>query len=689
MFRQLVDRKFFLPIIFSLPFILLGFITIRVVQLNGQTDIDDRANQLRTDITDPIRQELQEYLKIPYKVNQANAQYIENNEFDFKESGEFSDSDFDKLRELFSQRLQEQEFKQRVDNNYLGTVKDYFVSMEWSQKQKGQYGLVVNEFTKKEFPRSTQTQFPQEAKQRTVKLNPLERPWYKTGKDEGCEQPAWTEVYSDRTSGQPVISAVSAICNESGEVIAVLASDFLFSQINNFVKNLTKTSIFVETLIIERETEKLVATSRNAEIFTTTNEGEREQITATKSENPLIRKVAEKVIEEVDPECQGVQELSQIDDKGEKQFIQFFCTKGMIDLDWLVAVIIPENEIKEENNSKFVQDALLLAFLLIAMMAALPVIFVIYSNYKEKLIKAANRFVPWDFLENQASLNTDFFGAELGTQVTKDNMTIMFADIRSFTSMSEKMEPEEIFNLINNYLSKVSPAIRKHKGIVDKYIGDGIMALFPEPKSADNAIQAAVEMQQAVGEFNQDYKKDIRIGIGLHTGKLMLGIIGEPERLEVTVISDAVNVASRVEGLNKRYGAGIIISKKTLDIVSDRNIFKDGLRELGEVKVKGRDKPVSVFEIYLADKPNVVEKKNLTKQDFALGIASYRRREFPEAQRIFEKILQINPEDKAAQYYKDESSSNSPSTEELFGQMRGKVKYFEDLVTPTTEEWGE
>ncbi|MEK7433478.1 MAG: response regulator, partial [Cyanobacteriota bacterium] len=267
-----------------------------------------------------------------------------------------------------------------------------------------------------------------------------------------------------------------------------------------------------------------------------------------------------------------------------------------------------------------------------------------------KINYSYGKFVPREFLK--------FLGREsiievkLGEQVQL-NMTIMFSDIRSFTSLSEKMTPEENFNFLNSYLSKVSPVIRKNDGFIDKYIGDGIMALFP--KEPENAIDSALEMLVQVKILNKERKEknldDINIGIGIHTGSLMLGTIGEDERMESTVISDAVNLSARMEGLTKSYSASIIISEQTLNELKNKEKYK--YRFLGKVQVKGKNKYVSIFEIYDTSDSELLDLRNKSENYFNEAIKSYYNREFNKSVEFFEKVLEINPKDKVAYFYLD------------------------------------
>jgi two-component system sensor histidine kinase ChiS len=268
---------------------------------------------------------------------------------------------------------------------------------------------------------------------------------------------------------------------------------------------------------------------------------------------------------------------------------------------------------------------------------------------------AYGRFVPHDFLR--------FLGREsivdvrLGDQIQKE-MTVLFSDIRSFTTISEAMTPQENFNFINSYLSRVSPVIRAHQGFIDKYIGDAIMALFPE--SADDAVRAAVEMQKQVIIYNQQrqlsHYPPITIGIGLHAGTLMLGTIGEQERMESTVIADAVNLASRLEGLTKVYGAGILVSDSILERLGKREKYM--CRFVDRVAVKGKKSAVSVFEIYDADTEQSIELKQETATEYQRGLELYFEQNFTKAQKIFNKICERNPQDKLAEIYCKRSLKN-------------------------------
>jgi CheY-like chemotaxis protein/class 3 adenylate cyclase len=266
----------------------------------------------------------------------------------------------------------------------------------------------------------------------------------------------------------------------------------------------------------------------------------------------------------------------------------------------------------------------------------------------ERKITTFHKFVPIEFLK---LLNLEEYeDIELGNCVEK-NMTIMFSDIRSFTTISEGMTPVGNFNFINSYLSLMEPIINQHHGFIDKYIGDAIMALFPT--SADHAVQAAIDMLKKLVEYNltrdNTERPIINIGIGVHTGNLMLGTVGGQNRMDGTVISDAVNLASRIEGLTKTYNTPLLITEETYKQLT--NISQYHIRIIDRVTVKGKTKAVTVYEVFDADSPSSLALKSETLSDFELGFNSFHGKQFDKALACFDKVLKVNENDKTAQVY--------------------------------------
>lgn len=262
------------------------------------------------------------------------------------------------------------------------------------------------------------------------------------------------------------------------------------------------------------------------------------------------------------------------------------------------------------------------------------------------------KFVPYEFIGSLGhKVITD---VKLGDQVEK-NVTVLFTDIRDYTSLSEQMTPEQNFQFVNSYNARMGPIIRNHNGFINQYLGDAIMALFPE--SAEKSLHAAIEMQRNIREFNILQKEKnlpgIRMGIGMHTGPLIMGITGDKDRLDATTISDTVNTASRIESLTKYYKAGIILSEFTLQQIAYPAIFH--LRYLGKVQVKGKQSSVGIHECFSSDSEEQVNKKERTLLFFNEGIQHYLNRSFANAIKCFEYVTGINPEDYTAQFFLDNS----------------------------------
>ncbi len=256
-----------------------------------------------------------------------------------------------------------------------------------------------------------------------------------------------------------------------------------------------------------------------------------------------------------------------------------------------------------------------------------------------RLSEANSRFVPDEFLDNLGKKS--IVDIELGDHVER-HMTVVFTDIREFTKISEALNPEENFEFINTYLAGIVPIIQKNGGFIDKFIGDSVMALFPDDAGA--AITTVFEFEDFLEEFNTVQKEKgkhrVRIGTGIHTGHMILGTIGHSNRLETTVVSDAVNTASRIEGLSKYYGAKVIATEATLLEVG-KNAFH--YRFLDKVQVKGKSKSVEVYEFL---SPRESEKLSYL-EDYKKGIALIRNRKVQAAGQLFSELNKKHPEDKA------------------------------------------
>jgi len=258
--------------------------------------------------------------------------------------------------------------------------------------------------------------------------------------------------------------------------------------------------------------------------------------------------------------------------------------------------------------------------------------------------KSIERFVPHAFLTIMGK--TSILSVVLGDNRRHD-MTVLFSDIRNFTSLSEQMTPDENFAFINSYLERMGPVIRDHNGFIDKYIGDAIMALF---ENADDALRASLAMLGALDDYNAGRvaagQEAISIGIGLNTGSLMLGTIGEKHRMDGTVISDAVNLAARVEGMTKVYKVSLLISQNTYDHLADPAAY--AIRPVDVAVVKGKTWPIALFEVFERDAPDEWAAKAATRAVLTQGVEALARGDAVAARALFDQGLALNPQDQAA-----------------------------------------
>jgi hemerythrin len=261
---------------------------------------------------------------------------------------------------------------------------------------------------------------------------------------------------------------------------------------------------------------------------------------------------------------------------------------------------------------------------------------------------AYGRFVPVQFL--QLLGRHSIVDVKLGDHVEQE-MTLLFSDIRDFTALSESILPAENFRFINSYLSVMEPVVARHAGIIDKYIGDGIMALFPG--SADDGVRSGIDMLYQLAEYNHGRTRagymPIRIGIGVNSGLVIMGTVGGHNRMDSTVIGDAVNLASRLEGLTKNYGTPLIISANTLHALEDHK--KYCIRFMDRLLIKGRYQAQSVYEVFDADPEPLRLAKLETLRNFEDALAFYHLGRSDLAQPLLQECLRITPDDRAVRVY--------------------------------------
>lgn len=661
---------------------LTGWLSFR----NGQRAVNDLASQLSQEITHRIEKHVQTYLNNSHILHEVSIAAIDTGILDL--------NNFDALQHYFWHQVKKAEpgttyFYGNEEGEFVGVRREEALLPEDAQ-------TVLMYRDKVTAPNWILYNLDSQGDRTGIRLqseyDPRSRPWYETAERLG--KPSWSPIYRAASRPALLITAVLPIYEQTGELLGVLGSDVALSQISDFLNTL-EISPNGEAFIIERSAE-IVASSSIELPFIITDSGPR-RLNVTEISEPLVQATASHLIEKFGSfDGVGYNQQFTFELNGDRQLVQVAPIQDQYGLDLLIVVAIPESDFMERIDANtrstiwLCLASLGVATLLGLMTAKWIVEPILRLNMAAKklaggeweqslpatrsyelgeLAKSFNRmtdqlkesfdnlarinlayghFVPHKFLD---FLDRDtIVDVKLGDQVLKE-MTVMFSDIRSFTTLSEGMTPQENFNFLNSFLGRIGPIIRKHNGFIDKYIGDGIMALFPE--EPDKAVQAAIAMQKKVLLYNKRRqsrgKQAISIGIGINTGMLMLGTIGEEQRMESTVISDTVNLGSRLEGLTKLYGAGIVMSEQTLEQL--RSPDRYGHRFLARVRVKGKSVPVSIFEVFDGDSPSIRKVKQQTCAKFEEAINFYFEQKFALAASLFQEVLEKNEKDKAARLY--------------------------------------
>ena len=258
-----------------------------------------------------------------------------------------------------------------------------------------------------------------------------------------------------------------------------------------------------------------------------------------------------------------------------------------------------------------------------------------------------SKFVPKDFLNELGKTNITEF--ELGDAMEGD-FTILFSDMRSFSTLAEGMTPPELIGFINTYLSTVVPLIHKFDGFVITYLGDAIMAAFPHRPS--DALRSALGIMEALNGLNQkrfqEKQHEIKIGIGINSGTSMIGIIGDKGRMEPTIMSDVVNLSARLESLTKQYGMNIVFSNATYDRLTEEEKNEFSFRVVDEVRVIGKKVSVSLYELYKKGWNDYTDLKMKYHEKYEYAYSLYKKGEIKKAYSLFKYLFSRNPVDKAS-----------------------------------------
>lgn len=285
--------------------------------------------------------------------------------------------------------------------------------------------------------------------------------------------------------------------------------------------------------------------------------------------------------------------------------------------------------------------ASLLGYTVIAALLQINYGFFVESRNKRHLSRIFGQYIPPSLVEEM-----DESGEEISLEGESRNMSVLFSDVRGFTTISESLEARELTQLMNEFLTPITRVIQSHRGTIDKYMGDAVMAFWGAPLSdeqhARHAVEAGLRMIEAVRDLREVFEKKgwppIAVGVGVASGEMNVGNMGSEFRIAYTVMGDVVNLGSRLEGLTKQYGVDMIVSSGTAS-----QLPEFAFRELDLVRVKGKNEPVAIFEpLGPADALSDEQRRALC--DFSDAINAYRRKDWDTAQGLLMKLRQHKEE---------------------------------------------
>lgn len=523
-------------------------------------------------------------------------------------------------------------------------------------------------------------------------FDPRSRPWYHGAAETGHQY--WSDPYIFILSHQIGITAAAPVKTSEGKVHMVISADITMAEISQTLKKhkIGKSGI---TFILD-ENGNLIGYP-DQELVIKNAGGKTVLATYKDTKNPVIIESFERF--------QKTGELSfRITQNGDPYLVSFKKLGQQIHKKWLLGFIVYLPELTAEANKV---TNYMMIFSVLVVIAATIIIFIISKNIArpiERISEDLNKISHFDIdtvkveesnfteisrmnnaMENMKRSLRDFSrfvpksvvkkliesgsGAEIGG--TKKNITLMFTDIKGFTSLSEQMTSERLIKHLSNYLNELTIIIQKNKGTIDKYIGDAIMSFWGAPDIDDqhslHACRAAYECQLKLRELNHSWELDGKppffTRIGLHTGDAIVGNVGSEDRLNYSAFGDSVNMASRLEGVNKAYGTQILISHSTFTNVRQHFIC----RPVDLVTVVGKTEPMRIYELSCPiseddkDKYNQEEMARLSEL-CEQAFEHYLNKEWDQALEGYKLVLKNHPSDSVAKVFIDriENYKKSP-----------------------------
>lgn len=619
--------------------------------------VDDLAERLGSELGDRISVEIREVLEAPHLVNQINADAI-----GLLEAPDFSHPP-ETLEALFAHQLD----RFPVTLSYLGTPQEEYLGVRriagqgFTLSVSGPETNLINQRFQ-----VVDGQRGEQILQGTSRYVPTTRPWYQAAQASGGA--VWTELYPDFFTGVPAITAAQPVYDADGELMVVLGSDLLLDHVGRLLaaQALGEGGF---ALLVEADGD-LVANSLGLASI-----GEEDLLQLADVDEPRMAQMADRL------DLEGTQLVHLGDELHYVQVQPYTDDRG---LDWRVVVAIPQSQLMGRVQEGLQWTVLLtsIAVLLAGFLAVwlagrvskplqvlaeelgrvarfdltgkerpasqLREIATIQSatGTMKSGLSAFEKYVPRDLVQDLVMARK---GARLGLEPAE--VTLYFSDVAGFTTISERLGDAELVDLMGEYLGAMSEVVLQGGGTIDKFIGDAVMAFWNAPHEQDDhallACQAALTSQARLAELRSSWRgrglPPLRARIGLHVGPVRVGNLGSERRMNYTVIGDSVNLAARLEALNKAYGSEILISQALWEQV--QGTLRG--RPLESVRVAGKRNAITVYELLGQD----VDEARITASTQAF--AAWTQGDFATAVAVLDAHLERDPDDTPARRVRD------------------------------------
>ncbi|HNX74182.1 MAG TPA: adenylate/guanylate cyclase domain-containing protein [Candidatus Rifleibacterium sp.] len=509
-----------------------------------------------------------------------------------------------------------------------------------------------------------------------ITYDPRERPWYILAKSEGTT--VWSREYRLFTDQVPGITCAHPVYGADGNFVGAVGIDFRLYELAEFLKSL-KIGESGIAFIADSEGNILAYPEKSGE--------NPDNIKAPRS--PTRENFRSGPIKTaIDRFLNNRQFKFTYDHKGDRFIASFRPFPEKFGRDWILGIIVPEDDFIGPI-ARVHETTLLFSFWLLIIAGFLTsAIARELTDPIKRLTAEAGRIQNFDFdgiidLKSpiteiqQMGETMDSMKKALGSfkkyvpseivqslvhdrnearlQAQAEEITLMFTDISDFSSITERVTPHELMQQLSEYFDCIAAIIHQHGGTIDKYIGDSVMAFWGAPardsRQAEHACSASLDIENAIRKLNARWQKEnkdpLKTRIGINTGISLIGNFGSSDRFNYTAVGDSVNLASRLEGLNKLYGSEIIVSESTIAGAGRSFIF----RPLDLVAVKGRQKSVRIFQLLGKTSDTAAEEFIKIQKLSEKALSSYLNRQWREAYEQFQQILEILPEDSAAEMY--------------------------------------